>query len=165
MTIRYITTRGDLVSLCFSSMMKSRITQVIYGLISLQIAYSVVTTGTFMNHSFGLKVAVGFATAAFIYAVMFTFAFVLSATIMLMRKNTGILGEHEISIMEEGLLEVTAHNESLNRWSAYHKTISTNRYLRLYVTEGTCHSISKKRPLLVGDINAFEALLREKSNS
>jgi hypothetical protein len=81
------------------------------------------------------------------------------------QKNKAVLGEHRLSISDDGLIESTIYNESIHKWSGYHKTITAATYLMIYPTDGRFFYISKRRPLLEGDIAAFEAALKEKTKN
>ncbi len=87
---------------------------------------------------------------------------VLSIQIM-SQKNKAVLGEHRLTISDEGLVESTLYNESMHKWMGYHKTLSTSTYLMIYPTDGRFFYISKRRPLIEGDMAAFEAALRERT--
>lgn len=165
MTIRYDTTRGDLLYANCRAITRNSFLLVFWSIVIVWVCYMALQDPKVSEHGFGYKVAFALVMAAFYYALFFAATFSVMAGMVLLRKNTGVLGEHRLSISAEGLIESTIHNESLNRWSAYHKTVSTKRYLMLYVTEGQFHIISKKRPLLEGDLAAFEAALNEKTKT
>jgi hypothetical protein len=88
------------------------------------------------------------AIAAGVMMVMFV-ALGLTATMILLfigtfKRNTGVLGEHEIELKDEGLLERTAANETLNRWGAFHKVYGTRGALYIYVTDTQVHIIPRR---------------------
>jgi hypothetical protein len=60
-------------------------------------------------------------------------------------KNKGLVGTHEIELGQECLIEKTADSAATFRWSAYHKTRSSRKYLFLYVTENNVLYIPKDR--------------------
>ena len=163
MKIRYVVTRGDLLFATLRSILRNRFLSVLWSALIVWACYDQVHSAKVVDHSTGYKVFLCVFLAATYLVMLFGATFVLTSAMVLLRKNTGLLGEHELSISDEGIVESTAHNHSTYRWSCYHRTVSTRNYLMLYVTEGQFHIISKRRRLLGGDLAAFEALLREKT--
>ena len=49
-----------------------------------------------------------------------------------------------MEIRDEGLLERTDVNESLNRWAGFHKIVTTSQYLYIYVTDNNVHIVPKR---------------------
>ena len=60
------------------------------------------------------------------------------------RKYRGLLGQHELEIRDDGLVERTDVNESLHRWTGFHKVVTTRRFLYIYVTDSNFHIVPKK---------------------
>ncbi len=56
-------------------------------------------------------------------------------------KNRGVIGEHTLEIRDDGLLERTAVNESLNRWAGFHKIQASRRYLFIFATDNLVHYV------------------------
>jgi hypothetical protein len=54
-------------------------------------------------------------------------------------KNRGVIGEHTLEIRDDGLLERTAVNESLNRWEGFHKIQASRRCLFIFATDNLVH--------------------------
>jgi len=81
------------------------------------------------------------ATLSLGVVLALTMAFLLAGTFF---KNTGALGEHELEIKNEGLFERTEANETLSRWSAFHKVFATRRALYIFVTDTTFHAIPRR---------------------
>ena len=163
MTIRYTLTRADLIRVNFRALLRNRFLQVLWGALIAWDCYTTLTGPQLADTGMVYKIVFTGFMAVFYYALLFSITFVLTSALLLVRKNKGVLGEHRLTVTEDGLFESTVHNESLNRWSAYHKTVKTARYLMLYVTETNLHIIPRKRPLLEGDLVAFEIALLEKT--
>lgn len=163
MTIRYIVTRGDLLFATFRSLIRNRFILVIWTVLIGWICFNAVRGPQVASHALGYKLVFCIFMAVFYFVILFSVTFALTSVMMLLRRNTGLLGEHRLSISDEGITESTSHNESLNRWSAYHRTVKTKRHLMLYVTEVQYHIISRRRPLLEGDLRSFEAMLDAKT--
>ena len=58
-----------------------------------------------------------------------------------LNKNRGVLGNHDLEIRDEGLVERTNINESMFRWSGLHKLGRSRNYLFIYVTENQAHFV------------------------
>ena len=58
--------------------------------------------------------------------------------------GTGVLGEHELEITEEFIIERTKVNESKFLWSAVPDLTQNNEYIFLYQTENNAHVIPKR---------------------
>jgi len=163
MTIRYNNTRGDILYANFLSLMRNRYLHVLWSIFIIWICYTALQGSKTAPQSMSITVATCVFMAVICYVFFFTATFAVVAGMILLRKNKGVLGEHSLTLSDEGLVESTIYNETLNRWAAYHKTVSTKKHLLLYVSEGQFHVISKKRPLIEGDLAAFEAALNEKT--
>jgi len=66
-------------------------------------------------------------------------------------KGKGVFGKHTLSITDEGLLEETEVNTSLQKWNGILKTAQTKRYYYIHASENAAHLVPKSR-LLEGDI-------------
>lgn len=60
---------------------------------------------------------------------------------MFLNKNRGVLGVHELEIRNEGLAERTDVNESMHRWSGFHKISRSRRFLFIFVTDSIVHYV------------------------
>jgi hypothetical protein len=91
--------------------------------------------------------SVGFKVfyVVFLTGGVFFFMSVLQIAIqffwMMLNKNRGVLGAHELEIRDEGLIERTAVNESTHRWSGFHKVSCTRRFLFIFVTDVIVHYV------------------------
>jgi len=164
-SIRYTTTRCDLLYAGYRSLFHNRMVLGLWAAIITYVCYNSLQQQEIIYRSIWHKVVACMLTAGFVFVFLGGLSFILISLTVLKRKNKGVLGEHRITITDEGLVESTEHNESLNRWSAYHKTVSTSRYLLLYVNEAQLHTVSKRRPLIEGDLAAFEKALNEKTKA
>lgn len=163
MTIRYNTTRGDLIVNNARSILRNRFIMTMWSIVIAYYCFDYWREPEMQSHTLGIKVFSTTIFAVLSVLILFGITFVLTTMLILTRNNKGALGEHRITLTDEGLLESTDYNESLSRWSGYHKTVNTKSYLILYVTEGSFLHISKKRPLLEGDLTAFESALKAKT--
>ena len=66
------------------------------------------------------------------------------ACVLLPKKHQGVLGQHELEMRDEGLIERTEFNESLHRWTGFHRVVSSGGYLYIYVTDRNVHVVPKR---------------------
>jgi hypothetical protein len=163
MTIRYNITRLDLLRFQLRSILNNKF---LIGFWILAIGWNCYAEwhrGGMIEHDLAYKITYCVVSFVFYFLIMLGITLLVVGPMIYFRKNLGLLGEHRLSLTDEGLIESTIHDESLSRWSAYHKTVSTRSYLLLYVKEGRAHIISRKRPLLEGNLAEFEEALRQKT--
>jgi hypothetical protein len=60
---------------------------------------------------------------------------------LLLYKNRGVVGDHELEIRDDGILTRTPFNESLHRWSGFQKIASSKSYLYVFVTDNNVEYI------------------------
>ncbi len=77
-------------------------------------------------------------------------------------QHRGLLGEHTLEITEKGLVERTAYNESLHKFLAVRRFVSTSRYLYVYVSDNNYHMIPR-RCFSPGVLERFETELRARA--
>ncbi|HVM60713.1 MAG TPA: YcxB family protein [Verrucomicrobiae bacterium] len=61
--------------------------------------------------------------------------------LLLLNKNRGVLGNHEVELREDGLLGKSPTSESFYRWSGFRKVQASSRYLIIFVTDGIVYCI------------------------
>jgi hypothetical protein len=83
-------------------------------------------------------------TTGLTFGIMVALQVLVQLVWLMLQKNRGVLGAHELEIHDQGLTERTDVNESMHRWSGFHKVSSTRRYLFVYVTENIMHYIPKR---------------------
>ena len=94
--------------------------------------------------SIGGKVSFAIGFTLFAAVLLGVFEVLVLGLRILLQKGHGQLGEHELEIRADGIAERTTVNESLHRWSGYHRTASSGPYLYLFVTDGLVHIIPKR---------------------
>src|SRR5690606_25063181 len=88
------------------------------------------------------NVIVALITGAFVMAFAYWSA---KRTVMRMPTSTnGVLGEHTITLSPEGVLERTAVNEGLHKWSGIHAIVDDKEHLYLMIGEQMSHIIPKR---------------------
>lgn len=142
--IRYALTRGDILRWQFYVLLHNRVLLAFALLLDLLLVWQSWQTPEVAARTLGFKI---------FYAVIMTGMFVCFMGIMMMgmmaimvwsRKHRGFLGEHELEIRPEGLVERTDVNETLHRWSGFHKVAMTGRYLYIYVTDNNVHIVPRR---------------------
>lgn len=147
LSVNYSLTRGDILRWNFYALRHNK-TLIAYGMILL--AFSLwmnLRSGEMATQPTGFKI---FYSVVFIIAWLF-FVSLLVMLVMLMmvsmvmvKKYRGFLGEHELEIREEGLMERTDVNESVHRWAGFDKIVHTSKYLYIYVTDHNFHIVPLK---------------------
>ncbi len=103
-------------------------------------------------------------TTMFMVVFMIVFQIVFHAIWLLINQSRGVVGEHVYEIRDDGLLEKTPVNESLYRWSGFHKIGASGSYLFVYVTDNNVHYIPWRIFATKEEGERFEAELRRRAN-
>jgi hypothetical protein len=69
-------------------------------------------------------------------------------------RNKSVVGEHELEILDEGLLERTEYNETKSSWAGIERVVSTPQYTFIYITSVSAHVIPRES-VSEGDYDAF----------
>lgn len=163
MKIRYTITRFDLLRASLHALVRNRFLWVVWAALTISVSYSWITDGKYDDKTTGYKIAMVIILAIMYIAVIFGLTALITSATILIRKHVGVLGEHTLSIEDDGLVEETDHNVSRSKWSLYHKTRSMGAFAFLYITEVQFHLIPLRRPLIEGDIQEFLRYLKEKT--
>jgi len=83
---------------------------------------------------------------------------------VLANKNRGVIGEHEIEIRDDGLMEKTPFNASLHHWTGFHKIAASRNYLFIFVTDNIVHYIPFRAFASKAEADAFRVELQKRSN-
>jgi hypothetical protein len=94
------------------------------------------------SHEF--KIAFGIVFSCITFLFMSLLSMLLVGCMLMFKKYRGVLGEHELEVRADGLVERTDVNESLHRWAGFHKIVSTGRYLYIYVTDVNVHIVPRR---------------------
>jgi hypothetical protein len=143
-SVKYSLTRGDILRWHLRILIRNRVLIALGLIVSLFIVWKDLHDPALASQSTGFKI---------LYAVFYTvaiFGFVGGATMLMMllmvmgKKYRGLIGSHELQIHDDGLVERSDFNESLHRWTGFHKVISTKRYLYIYVTDNIVHIVPRR---------------------
>jgi hypothetical protein len=76
-------------------------------------------------------------------------------------ENKGLLCEHSIEIIDNGIVETTTVGEQKSNWAGIERISETDDYLFIFIGSCTAHVIPKK--CTKGDLPSFIEMLREKT--
>ncbi len=80
-------------------------------------------------------------------SILMVFALAFESIVLLLthgiRKNRGLLTDHEVTLTEDGVTEATAFGSTFTTWKGIVEIRSTRRYLLLYVAQHAAHVIPK----------------------
>ncbi len=149
MSVRFSLTRADILRWQFYLLVRNRVLIGFMLVVSLLMAWTDLRTPQLAAHSVAYKIfyAALFTLAMFCF-VGFTTTLLIVCTVFF-KQHRGLLGEHELEIQDEGLVERTDVNESLHRWRGFHKIVRTRGYLYIYVTDSLVHIVP--RPYFVSE--------------
>ena len=103
--------------------------------------------------------------AALMLVLNVVFQIVFQVFWLFANKNRGVVGEHELVILEAGLMEKTPFNESLHRWAGFHKIAVSRNYLFVFVTDNNVHYIPHSAFASKEDADSFRAELQRRANA
>jgi hypothetical protein len=143
-TVRYSITRWDILRWQFYLLIRNRVLIVFLLIVSLGLVWNDLRTPEMSARPVGFKIlyAVFFTAAMFCSVGFVTTA--LTACMVMFKKHRGFLGDHELEIRDDGLIERTDINESVHRWAGFHKIVTTGRYLYIYVTDNNVHIVPRR---------------------
>lgn len=162
MTIRYTVTKSDLIRAQLRSLLHQPVLLLVAGVAGFVFVSAVVGLPQFSQGTFAEKLVAGLLATAVVVVLFVVFGLIITVLMVFSQRNRGVLGEHTLTITESGLRESTRFNESLHRWDGIHRMVRTRSLLLIYVTDTMFHAVSRSRPLLEGDLAAFEAALKDR---
>ena len=142
--LKYSITRGDVLRWYFYLFLHNRVLILFISVVGLFLAWNDLRRPEFAAYSIAAK------TLYALFFIAINLCFVGFATMMTMwltimfKKLQGLLGEHELEIRDDGIVERTNINESVHRWAGFHKIITTRRYLYIYVTDHNVHIVPRR---------------------
>ena len=157
-TIRYTLDRNDLFRARVRALMRTRSLQIMMFICAAFAGYTNFNSPALRGQPLMVKViATAIAMTIPLAIGVITGLLILFGQIAM--KNRGILGEHELSITDAGLIERTEANETTHRWPL-HKIFATAHYLYIYVTDTNYHIVPLRAFSSPDQLAAFEAELR-----
>jgi hypothetical protein len=154
-TVKYSLNRGDILRWQLYALMRNR-TLIFFGLfLSLFLAWNDLRAPDLASRLIGFKILFALFLTIMMFCAVGLGTMSLMACMITFRRYKGLLGHHELEIRDEGLVERTDVNESLHRWSGFHKIASTGRYLFIYVTDNNVHVVPRRYFASKGEQQAF----------
>jgi hypothetical protein len=164
-TIRYSITRWDILRWQLYVLLRNRVL-IAFGLVvTLGLVWNDLRGAEMAARSLGFKVsyAILFTATMFFGVGLATMA--LMACMVMFKKFRGFLGDHELEIRDDGLVERTDVNESVHRWAGFHKIVTTGRYLYIYVTDNNVHIVPRRYFASEQEQRAFQEEIRKHINA
>lgn len=142
--LKYSLTRWDILRWQSYLMVRNRVL-IGFGLVvSLALAWNDLRTPELAANSAGFKVFYAAFLTVGMFCVVGLMTMVLMSLMVVFKKYRGLLGEHELEIRDDGLVERTDVNESLHRWAGFHKIARSRRHLYVYVTDNNVHIVPRR---------------------
>ena len=139
--VKYSLTRADLFRWQIRQLFRNRIVWAFTVIPAGATVWSVVTGEQIATRGLGFKMFAGAFAAFFIFACMAAIQLLVVLCLLFAKQHRGLLGEHELELRDEGLLERTPFNESMHRWSGFERVISTRDVLYIFVTDTMVHIV------------------------
>lgn len=111
------------------------------------------------------RIFAGIFFAIFLLSALALGQLIFVALWILLRKGRGMFGEHELIIREDGLVERTDVNESMHRWTGFHKIVSSGGYLYVFVTDMNVHIVPKRCFTSEEERQSFEQEIEQRMKS
>ena len=143
-SVKYCLTRWDVLRWQLWSTVHNR---VLLGFIILLAAFSAwtdINTPEMVSRPAALRAFTGSVVFLFLLLVILMLQTIVLALLLFTRKNTGLVGVHELELRDDGLMERTEVNESVHRWSGFHRVAVSGAYLYVYVTDTQVHIIPRR---------------------
>ncbi len=155
MRIRYENTRWDLIRGQWQMLRFNRALHYLLIAIGAFVLYSSFSYSEIQHKSLVYRAFYAGFYLLFVLGAGALGALAVAALNTLLGNGKGLIGEHRLTLTEEGLEESTAFNRSLNKWAGIRGLKETSSLYLLFVTENNAHLVPKKKPLLEGDLGTF----------
>jgi len=139
--VRFSLNRWDLIQCRLWVVSYNRFLVLVSVAVCLVIPLTNLSDPQIWSRSVGFKIFYVVVLAGVMFVLMSMFQVAFQFVWMVVNKNRGVLGEHEIEIRDEGLVERTDVNESTHRWSGFHKIKRTSKFLFIFVTDNIVHYV------------------------
>jgi len=164
-TIRYELTRKDILAFQVRALSRHRLFVGMLVIFYLTIVW--VDSRPVPGHEVPLAMRLIIGILAGLVALL-SLGFIGAALLVLLvrsAKHKNVLGEHSLSLTDEGLLSKSATGEGLLKWCGIHKVVSTPKYLIIYLNESMAKLIPKRAFLTIEAAAAFEQEIRRRTQS
>ncbi len=162
LAVKYSLTRPDILRWHFYVLTHNRVL-IAFGLIlSLGFVWHDLSTPDLAASSIVFKVFYAVVFTAIMLSIMASLTMLMMACMVMFKKYRGFLGDQELEIREDGLVERTDVNESVHRWAGFHKFVSTRRYFYVYVTDNSAHVVPRRCFASEQEQNAFRDEIKKR---
>jgi len=101
--------------------------------------------------------------AVITFCVLITLNVVVQILFTLVGKNQGVLGDHEIQVRDDGLIETTPTSASSYNWAGFQKFRASPNFFFLYVSGNIVHYVPKRCFASVAAAAQFRELILAKA--
>ena len=143
-SVRYRLTKGDLFRWQVYQIIRNLVLLGCFILCSTFLVVSDLSQPDMAGRSLWFKCFFVVFFAPLFGGIVFLLSLVPLGLMVAFRSHRGLVGEHLLEVTETGLIERTDVNESLHRWTGFHKLISTRRYFYIFVTDAIVHVVPKR---------------------
>ncbi|MDB6123403.1 MAG: hypothetical protein JWQ71_2396 [Pedosphaera sp.] len=159
--VRYALTHKDVFAFNLRALVRNRIVLIMTVLMMAAVMFT-----TFVSMPKEYSPAVRMVIALVVgWAAVIAVSVVQLLTLVLTiwtKKFKGLLGEHELTLSDAGMLTRSADGETLRKWSGLMKVASTGNYLYLYVNETMAQIVPKRYFASPAEAQSFEQMIRER---
>ncbi len=142
-TVRYSLTRGDILRWQFYVLRRQRVLVALVVIFGIGLAWNDWRRPEFAGYTVAARILYSVLLVCIMLCVVGGGTMAVMALTVLFKKYRGLLGEHELEIRDDGLVERTDVNESVHRWAGFHKIVPRRRYLYIYVTDNNVHIVPR----------------------
>src|SRR5579864_2953581 len=121
--LKYSLSRGDILRWHFYLLLRNRVIMAFGLVVSLFLVWNDLRTPELAAHPIGFKIFYAIFFTAAMFCIVGLAMMLMMVCIVMFKKFRGSLGDHELEIQDEGLVERTDVNESLHRWAGFHKIV------------------------------------------
>lgn len=144
MSLKYSLTRWDILRWHIYVLLSNRILMALFLVTSLFLVWSDLRRPELAARTVGFKIFYVIFFTLIMFCIIGSITMVMLACVVMFKKFRGSLCDHELEIKDEGLVERTDVNETLHRWSGFHKIVRTGRYLYIYVTDNNVRIVPRR---------------------
>jgi hypothetical protein len=163
--VRYALTHKDLFMFNLRGAAGNRVVQITMVLLvayGMYMAIRVSPNEIPVERSLAVKIVVALVMGGIMFLLVSGIQIFLLMLMIWTKKHKGVIGEHELTLTEVGVLTRSADGEALRKWTGYLKMVSTNHYFYLYVNETMAQIVPKRYFASTAEAQGFERVLRER---
>jgi uncharacterized integral membrane protein len=163
--VRYTLTHKDVFAFNLRALVRNRVVLIMTALMMvalMYISFNTVPKDGQTEYPLAVRIVVALVMGVVVLAVMSGIQLLTLALTIWTKKFKGVLGEHELTLSDAGMLTRSADGETLRKWTGLMKVASTRNYLYLYVNETMAQIVPKRYFSTVREADAFEQYIRSR---